>query len=247
MLRGQPRYSVVAQSLIQDIAAGKHPVGSRMPSEADICQNFGVSRQTAREAVRMLTDMGLVSPHAGIGTIVKAKSASSRYIHTIESISDLFQYIQETELRVVAEREVLVDAALGELIGGHFGQRWIEYEAVRSLRRDRTPIVFSRLYIPQGFSAVRRELDGLRTPAYALLEKAFGVQVVEMVQQTSAQPIPAAIARRLGVKSGSAGLHVVRRYLDGEDKTLLATDSLYPAGGFSFSIRLRMAWNGSKA
>ena len=242
MLRGQPRYSVIAQSLIEDIATGKHPVGTLIPSEADICKNFGVSRQTAREAVRMLSDMGLVASHRGIGTTVKAKSASSRYVHTVESISDLFQYIHETELHVIGEREVVVDSALEAMLPGHEGQGWIEYEAVRSLRRDRTPIVFSRLYVSRAFKSLGRKLEGIRTPAYALLEKEFGVRVAEMIQETAAQPIPASIAKHLGVRAGTSGLHVVRRYLDADERTLLASDSLYPAGRFSFAIRMRMTW-----
>lgn len=241
-MAGQPRYSVVAQALIHDIAAGKYPVGTLLASEADICKAFGVSRQTAREAVRMLTDMGLVTPQQGVGTLVKARSAQARYVHTAESISDLFQYIQETQLHILSERDVIVDTAIGGLVGNHVGQSWTEFEAVRSLRRDKTPIVYSRLYAPRTLAAARRKLEGLRTPAYVLLEKEYGVQVAEMLQHADAQPIPAPIARHLGVKAGSAGLHVVRRYLDAEGRTLLATDSLYPAGRFSFAIRMRMAW-----
>ena len=54
----------VAQSLIEDIAAGKFPVGSLIATEADLCERFGVSRNTARAALAVLSDMGLVTRHA---------------------------------------------------------------------------------------------------------------------------------------------------------------------------------------
>ena len=242
MPRGQPRYSVVAQSLIDDIASGKHAVGTLLPSEVEICRSFGVSRQTARNAVRMLTEMGLVSPHPGIGTTIRARSATSRYAHTVESISDLFQYIHETELRVIGEREVSIDRGLGELLRGHVGHRWLELETIRSLRKDRTPIVYSRLYMPVEYAAAKKKLNGLRTPAYVQIEKQFGVRVAEMTQEASAQPIPASIAKHLGVKADSAGMHVVRLYLDSGARTLLASASLYPAGRLSLATRMRMTW-----
>ncbi len=74
--RGQPRYLLLAQDLIQDIDTGRYPVGSLLPTELELCEQFGVSRHTVREAVRRLREMGLVTRHQGIGTRVKAKAAT---------------------------------------------------------------------------------------------------------------------------------------------------------------------------
>ena len=83
-LNFQPRYARVAQSLIEDIAAGKFPVGSLIATEADLCERFGVSRNTARAALAVLSDMGLVTRHAGIGTFVRSLTADARYVQEAE-------------------------------------------------------------------------------------------------------------------------------------------------------------------
>ena len=46
----------------------KYPVGSSLPSEADLCSQYGISRTATREAVKMLTAKGLISsrPRQGI-------------------------------------------------------------------------------------------------------------------------------------------------------------------------------------
>src|SRR6476620_2536124 len=71
----QPRYARIAQALIEEIAAGKFPVGALIATEAELCERFEVSRNTARAALAILSDMGLVTRHAGIGTFVRSVTA----------------------------------------------------------------------------------------------------------------------------------------------------------------------------
>ena len=51
---GQPRYAQVARELRRAIATGIYPVGAHLPTEHQLCEQFQVSRVTAREAVRIL-------------------------------------------------------------------------------------------------------------------------------------------------------------------------------------------------
>lgn len=52
----------------KDILQGKYPSGSHLPSEAEICSQYDISRTSVREAVKMLTAKGLISsrPRQGI-------------------------------------------------------------------------------------------------------------------------------------------------------------------------------------
>lgn len=62
----------LTQQLVHDlglaIVQGTHAVGSSLPSEAEICKQFSVSRSATREAVKMLAAKGLLSsrPRQGI-------------------------------------------------------------------------------------------------------------------------------------------------------------------------------------
>src|ERR1035441_3716066 len=49
-----PRYAAVAKALILEIERGRFPVGEKLPTEQEICERFGISRFTAREAIRRL-------------------------------------------------------------------------------------------------------------------------------------------------------------------------------------------------
>ncbi|MBO8192687.1 FadR family transcriptional regulator [Streptomyces oryzae] len=52
------------------IATGRLGAGERIPAEAELCEELGVSRGPLREAVRMLAALGVVEPRHGSGTYV---------------------------------------------------------------------------------------------------------------------------------------------------------------------------------
>lgn len=60
----------IIDSLQQDIASGRLPLGSRLPNERELARQFGVSQPTMREALRALEVMGLVEVRHGSGAYV---------------------------------------------------------------------------------------------------------------------------------------------------------------------------------
>ena len=63
-----PRYRQIADHLRALVVAGRP--GDRLPSDAELCALFGVSRMTARQAVDQLLVENLVVRHRGQGTFV---------------------------------------------------------------------------------------------------------------------------------------------------------------------------------
>ncbi|MEY9944872.1 GntR family transcriptional regulator [Kitasatospora sp. GAS1066B] len=59
--------------LVDEIRAGHYDTGRRrFLSEAQLCERFGIARETARRVVRELREMGLVYTEWGRGTTVVA-------------------------------------------------------------------------------------------------------------------------------------------------------------------------------
>ena len=71
-------YQEVAQSLRQDVQAGFHPRGTYLPSEADLCARFRVSRDTIRRALASLAEEGLIQSEPGVGHRVRGQVVSAR-------------------------------------------------------------------------------------------------------------------------------------------------------------------------
>ncbi|WP_413253678.1 GntR family transcriptional regulator [Streptomyces mirabilis] len=53
--------------LLEQIRKGDLPAGTRLPSEADLVEKYGVSRGTVRRAVRELETAGHVEARHGVG------------------------------------------------------------------------------------------------------------------------------------------------------------------------------------
>jgi DNA-binding FadR family transcriptional regulator len=61
----------LASLLVQKISEGEFPVGDRLPTEPELMAMFGVGRSTVREAIRNLSQTGLVRVQQGLGTFVE--------------------------------------------------------------------------------------------------------------------------------------------------------------------------------
>lgn len=64
------KYDGPAQVLRQRIDEGRYRAGQRLPSEAELCREFGLSRSCIRKALALLRDEGLVSSAHGTGHFV---------------------------------------------------------------------------------------------------------------------------------------------------------------------------------
>ncbi len=68
----EPPYAQVARGMRERIVDGEYRAGDRLPSEAELCALYGVSRMTVRRAVTLLAQEGVVFTENGRGTFVRA-------------------------------------------------------------------------------------------------------------------------------------------------------------------------------
>jgi GntR family transcriptional regulator, transcriptional repressor for pyruvate dehydrogenase complex len=75
----QPRLvsARIADQIEARIADGTFAVGQRLPTEADLAAEFGVSRPSVREGLAALQFVGLVESRRGYGTVVVGATAGS--------------------------------------------------------------------------------------------------------------------------------------------------------------------------
>lgn len=73
--RAHSNHEQVARSIGSDIIAGRYAEGSRLPGDAELTAQFGVSRPVLRESVKTLVAKGLLTTKARVGTVVRERGA----------------------------------------------------------------------------------------------------------------------------------------------------------------------------
>ncbi|MFI5079898.1 MAG: GntR family transcriptional regulator [Streptosporangiales bacterium] len=63
-------YVQIADDLAARVRDGTYPVGSRLPSEAELAETYGVAKMTVRRALDVLREQGLIKTLHGRGSVV---------------------------------------------------------------------------------------------------------------------------------------------------------------------------------
>ncbi len=118
-------YKKIFQELLDGIRNGTYTPGSRLPSEMELAEQYGVSRITSKKALEMLADRGLVFRQPGKGTFVMTEQPDNGNL-----------YVDDPDDDVEAERagHPPVVGVIFDSFGASFGMdiiKGIEYECTR--------------------------------------------------------------------------------------------------------------------
>lgn len=92
-----PRYVRLADIFRQRIARGAWPEGQMLPSIEQLMKEFSVARVTVRQAVKLLSDEGLVSPQRGRGTLIKEAPPKRRPLRVHTTFAGLVDMYRDDE------------------------------------------------------------------------------------------------------------------------------------------------------
>ncbi len=95
----------VMQALGDRIREGTLPHGHKLPREADLMEEFGVSRTVVREAISRLQAAGMVETRHGIGTFVVGLGDGNSFRIAADQVATLQDVIAVLELRIAVETE----------------------------------------------------------------------------------------------------------------------------------------------
>lgn len=86
-----PRYLIVIEQIKEKIRNGELEPGERFPSETAFAKELGVSRNTLREALRILEEENIIIRKHGVGTFVSKIPVFSGGIEELFSITDMIE------------------------------------------------------------------------------------------------------------------------------------------------------------
>lgn len=242
-----PLYLQVAGELKRAITSGIYPVGSRLPTEVDLCDQFGISRFTARDALRVLSSAGLVTRRPRVGTIVVATPDDMRFSQDTASLSDLLQYAEDTELHFVYVGRVALSRAQARDFGVEAGTEWIfalglRYQGTNDPRikgKAAFPISVTRLFLNPRLKGIEKKLRARNKAVCSMIEREYQISIERVEQEMQGAVLDASDAANLGAEAGDPALRVVRRFFSGDGQLLEVAESIHPSDRFTYQMEFR--------
>jgi GntR family transcriptional regulator len=199
-----PYYFQLAGILEQQIVSQAWRPGDRMPSEPELCEHFGVSRSTVRQALERLEHAGLIARRKGYGTYV---ADTRRRSWLLQSAEGFFQDEVERLGSAVTSKVRKLDtgelpAWATEALELPEGSQGVTIERLRAVDGDVALYVVNHLPIRHEKAAQR--LVDPNESLYRALAEEDGVTVAGARRVLQATEAGKQLARLLEVKPGTA-------------------------------------------
>jgi GntR family transcriptional regulator len=226
-----PRYFEIEQALRARVA--KLAPGDPLPSDAELCEEFGVSRMTARNAMAPLVQAGIVQRIPGRGTFV-AQQPVHRQAGSLISFSDeMRRRGRRPSSRLLTRGRRAGTGAETVSLGLRSGSTVAEL--VRLRLADDEPIAIEASAFAPSLAAV---LEGADLEGGSLFDTLVGAGHVPTAGRASlvAEAATATDARHLGIKRGGPLLVERRLIFDQSGRPLELTESRYAADRYALEV-----------
>jgi GntR family transcriptional regulator len=127
---GQRGYQGIAAILSERMDANVYPPGSRLPSVAQLCTEFGVSPVTVNRALSLLKARGLVSSVKGRGTFARPLDLSDSSFRLRSAAGPWLD--DSADIRLISVTMVRADKTIADRLGMRAGQRVVHLKRVVS-------------------------------------------------------------------------------------------------------------------
>lgn len=189
----------IAAHLRAQIDGGGLPPGARLPTEAQLSQQFGVNRHTVRRALEELSHTGVVRVEQGRGSFV----AEDVLDYAVEPRTRFAEWIRrhnkEPSGKVLQLKETTADARVASGLGIRPGSRVVLLERL-GLADDR-PVSLTRHHFP--LARLGGMLEALRATS-RITEALQAVGITDYLRQTTR------VTARLPTSEEAELLHTAR-------------------------------------
>ncbi len=197
-----PVYAQIVEQLRRVLSGDAVPADSELPSERLLCQAFGVSRMTLRQAFGVLEREGLIEARRGRGTFVSLPSVQDR--------SSSPQFAEELPglTRLLLFRTGRPTADAQEFFG------LAEAERVYHIRRLRFahghPVALESLQVPQRLCPDLNQLDLVHESIGHIRKERYSLRLADSLDEISAAR-PSRSQRQLLAAPASAAVLIISR------------------------------------
>lgn len=242
-----PLYCQLKEVILSRIDSGEWQPGMQLPSERELCQHFGISRITVRQALAELEMEGRLARDQGRGTFIAPPRIA-------QHLTRLTGFTQDMQARGRKPGSIVLRLELRRATAAvaHRLQLDSHHRSVVLLQRLRTangePMAIETAYLSEKLCRGILNEDLSNQSLYQLLAQKYGVTPARAEQQIEAVACPGNEARLLGIAKGSPVLLLHRTTYSQHNCPFEAVESWYRGDKYVFYAELNIespAWHRS--
>jgi GntR family transcriptional regulator len=203
-----PRYYQLQEIIRERIRNGEWTPGSSIPSERELCERYGISRMTARQAISGLETEGLLYREQGKGTFVGQGVIAQQLLQLTGFTEDMNARQRKSGARVLSAEMWPADEETAERLRIRSGQPVYRLRRLRLADGEPLAIELTRIT----FIGCERLLhyDLGQESLYRLLEGSFDIPLIDADEELQADLATTAEADLLQLPPGSPVLRTRR-------------------------------------
>lgn len=194
-------HNVIKESIIEMIKDSNYPPSTKLPTEAEFCKLFGVSRTTVRTALQQLAIEGYVHRIQGKGTFVSENKISQHLTATVGSFSEQVTLQgKNPSIKVICLTVIEADKKLADLFKLNIGDPVNKLVRIRYV--DDIPLQYEIAYLPW-FKTPGLDIKACEKSLFHLLNKQYKIKIRKTIEELELTLADDIVAAHLAIKSGS--------------------------------------------
>lgn len=232
-------YDRIAHSLRDRILTGHWSRGQKLPTERELCEQFGASRITIRRALEILDEELLVERRQGAGTFVTG--ASSRRIPIIQAdfCGSMARHAPDLARRLAMHEWIAADAGLSADLQVSTGDQVLHAQRIDSLRAQ--PVAVDDLLIPRAQADRLKPADLTEIDFLRRWQKVQRMSLDFCRQTVEADMLRQPFARHLVLRTGQPVLKETNRFQLPGGRPAGIVVSYYRHDCFRFDVTVPLA------
>ncbi len=229
-------YHQLKAILTQKITSGQWPVGHRLPTESELCKQYGVSRITVRRALAELEREGLIKRRQGVGTFISVPKIEQQ-LNSFYSLTEEFRK-RGLNPRSAVEKLVIVVPSPTISRALELPEKDKVYYLKRLRFADEVLMAIEETYLPAKlFSGLTKEMLDT-TALYDVMRNTYGIVAASARETFGAVAVSEQEAVLFGLPSGHPALDL-ERYTYAGDQCVEYTRGVVRGDKFRFEVRLK--------
>lgn len=198
---GNALHFKVKESIIELIKSGEYKPNTQLPTEAEFCQKYGVSRTTVRTALQQLTMEGYVYRKQGKGTFVSNNKVKQILTATVGHFSEqIAMQGKKPSIKVLSLDVIQANSFLAKTFKLNNNDPVNKLERIRYVNEE--PLQYEIAYLPWHKTPGLNK-DACETSLYKFLEDQFHLKIKKTVEHLEIVLANQAISTKLNIGIGA--------------------------------------------